>query len=278
MPDFIGQPDRSVDFDPRVWQRPDPTGETESLDPANLAPLATPAPIPEPCPPFDPGAPTATDQPTGTDQPESAPKPKNRTLITGLAAVVALIVVSGAGYLGGAGRNTENYNLDNRRIPSIPSRTPVQLVTLAAPDQIGTLTKAADQSVAVSMRQNMSAIGAEKPYATIYTDSTVPNSGIIVWGMSGSTIGINPQVQLEYFFDSSIASRIGATAGPRTAVAPGPTGGTAQCESLIGTGIALTLCAWTGSGAALGFYFNIITLRESAALVHTMLPAIVTRS
>jgi len=148
-------------------------------------------------------------------------------------------------------------------------------VTFAAPDKIGNYKKAADDATANQMKTQMEAAGLSDPYTAVYEDTS--GQRVVIWGGAGSIFSGSPDTQLNAFFTSA-AKSLNGTLGPKVAADSGSLGGKAQCSKVSGTGANLSLCAWSGSNALLGFIFTAIAPEKAATNVKTILPAVVVKS
>jgi hypothetical protein len=151
-------------------------------------------------------------------------------------------------------------------------------VTLNTPDRIGNLRKMGDQSQVAPMRDQMRSAGMDDPYAVMYEDTTSPGRTAIVWGGTGKAFGGSGEQQLNAFFGSAGRNLGGGSLGERVAADPGPTGGKAECAKVSGLGVTMTMCAWAGPQALLGFIFTGLTPDKSGPQLRAMLSAIVVKS
>jgi hypothetical protein len=145
---------------------------------------------------------------------------------------------------------------------------------VAAPAQIGVLSRLEDQSPVDQFRAEVAQRGVQEPFAVIYTDPA--SESAIAWGGVGTPYGTGtPASRLDAFFVTASRNVGGGTAGPRTSVDAGALGGTAQCASVDGVGISMVVCGWTGDYALMGFEFSAGTLDQDMTLTQSMLAAIV---
>jgi hypothetical protein len=152
-------------------------------------------------------------------------------------------------------------------------------VTLAAPDRIGSLRKAADQSQANTIKQRMTTSGVESPYAVMYEDTAAAGRTVTAWGGTGRAFALGgPDKQLDAFFGSAGSELGGGTLGARSNVEAGAVGGKAQCAPVNGLGITMSMCAWAGTDALLGFIFTGTAPAKSAETLRAMLGVIVVKS
>jgi len=144
----------------------------------------------------------------------------------------------------------------------------------ASPPQIGTWSKLDDQSPVEQFRTEVAQGGVQQPYAVIYTDPA--STSAIAWGGVGTPyVKGSPDSRLSAFFATASRNVGGGSAGPRIDVDPGALGGKAQCASVLGVGISMVVCGWTGDGALMGFEFSAGTLEQNQPQMKSMLAAIV---
>ncbi len=213
-----------------------------------------------------------------------APRRSRAPLIAGIVGLVALLLVGAVTAtfvvlsLQDKKETRATANPSGSAAPS-PTPSPAGTVTFAAPDRIGALRKSADQSKVEPMRDLMRNAGMEQPFAVIYDDSAIKGRTAIVWGGTGTLLGISgSDKQLDAFFTAA-GKQLGAgNAGARTDVDPGTVGGKAQCTKAEGRGLTMALCAWSGAGGLLGFMFPGVAPDKGSEQVRAMLPAIVVKN
>jgi hypothetical protein len=204
--------------------------------------------------------------------PPQPPVKRRRTgLIVSLAvAAFALVACSGIAVIAvkfGAADKTLSLGAT-----STPTAKPA---TLKAPDTIGTLKKSSDQSQAQKLNSKLTNAGMENPFAAVYQDAKNPGRRVVIWGGSGGIFNVgNSQQQLDGFF-SSMGSQLAGT--KPVAVEVGAIGGVAECAKSGLSGLKLSICAWGGSSALLGFMFNGVEPEAAGAQMRTMLPSIVAK-
>lgn len=148
-------------------------------------------------------------------------------------------------------------------------------VSLTTPDQIGPLRKAADQSQATDLRNEMQQLG--QAVGLSYEDTAAPGRTITVWGglaPSGAPAP-DPKSEFDGIFGQISQQYSTDKLSPRIDVDPGPTGGKAQCVTINGEDDNQTLCAWVSGGAFLEFLFAGPGQDAAGTTVTSMLPAIV---
>jgi len=201
--------------------------------------------------------------------PPPPPVKKRRTgLVIGVVvAVFALVACSGIAVVAvrlGSGDKTGS--------PGATSTGKAKPVTLKAPATIGALKKSSDQSQAQKLNSAMSNAGFEDPFAAVYQDTKNPARRVVIWGGTGTVFSAGgAQKQLDSFF-SSAGSQVGG-AKP-AAVDAGPAGGKAECARSGLSGLKVSICAWVGDGALLGFIFNGVEPEAAGAQMRTILPSI----
>jgi hypothetical protein len=201
-----------------------------------------------------------------------------------VGAVVVAVALAGSGpKKNSAGAGASGTPVAGSGSPtsdqSTPSTAPTGDLsyTLNAPDQIGALKKAADQSEADSLKSSLQGANVGDAFAAEYQDTAAGNKPVIIWGATGGLFGIlDAQSQLDSFFSGVGKSVAGGTVGTPTAVDPGSVGGTAECASVTGH-VNATLCAWTSGDALVGAIFAGESLSQGGGQMHTVLPAVVTK-
>ncbi len=228
-----------------------------------------------PVPGHQPGHPGAQYQvPPYAGAPGGYPqRPRRRSgrLVIGLVIGLAVLLVGGV-----ATAVVLVGRIGHANHPTAAGSRASGAISFTAPARIGSLTRASDQSEVDPMRQAMRSAGIADPFAVVYEDSAAPGHSAIAWGGTGSAFGTAGSVaQLDAFFGSS-ARQIGTgTVGSRTDADPGAVGGTAQCAPVDGTGLSMSICAWAGNRALLGFIFTGLSVAQSGTQMRAMLPAIV---
>lgn len=238
--------------------------------PAPGAPPYYGAPQPYAAPPGAPGYPQAF--------PPPPPPKKSRTgLIIAIVAIVVLVLCGGLVAVGIAVYNARD-DIGGTTSPtgSAPVTAPAAGVSLEAPNQIGDLKKSADQSRADTLRSTLTNGGIEEPFAVVYEDTAQAGRQVIVWGGTGPIFGTGSrQAQLNGFFSSAGAQLSGGTISDRAPVSAGSVGGLAECEKVSGMGVAMSLCAWIGEDALVGFILTGYSPAEAGEAVPEILSAIV---
>src|SRR6266545_4519149 len=108
------------------------------------------------------------------------------------------------------------------------------------------------------------------------TTTSSPGRTAMVWGGTGKAFGAGgSERQLDAFFTSAGKNLGGGSLGQRVATDPGSVGGKAECAKVNGLGVTMTMCAWAGNQALLGFIFTGLTPDKSGPQVRAMLAAIV---
>lgn len=201
--------------------------------------------------------------------PLQPPVKKRRTgLIIGVvAAVVALVACSGITIA------AVKFGSDHKG--SSLGGTSTKPVSLTAPGTIGTLKKSSDQSQAERLNGAMTSAGLEHPFAAAYQDTKNSGHRVVIWGGTGSIFSAgSPEQELDSFF-TSVGNQLG-DAKPAT-VDAGAVGGKAECAKSGASGMRLSICAWVGSDALLGFIFNNVEPDAAGTQMRTILPSIVVK-
>jgi hypothetical protein len=157
-----------------------------------------------------------------------------------------------------------------------PAPPPAASVTLATPDRIGTLRKSSDQSKANTLKSGIASANLDQAIGVAYEDPAAKSHQMFVYGGVSPSIGLlPPETQLDGFFTAAEAQLGGGHLGARTDVSTGAVGGKAQCAKVDGTAATLSMCAWVGDDALLGFLFLGFTADKAKAQVPPALTAIV---
>jgi hypothetical protein len=227
----------------------------------------------------------------GYADPYGAPPPvKKRSrapLIIGIIVLVLLVVCGGVGALLLVANKSKTNNATpgtggtttstTGTAPTSAAPPPAAKISFTAPDRIGVLHKSSDQSRATSLKDSMSSAGIADPFAVMYDDTTAKGRLAIAWGGTGSAFGGDAQTQLDGFFSSAGANVGGGTVGTREDADPGAVGGSAQCAPVTGTGVTMSMCAWAGDNALLGFIISGLQPSQAKTRMKEMLQAIVVK-
>lgn len=150
---------------------------------------------------------------------------------------------------------------------------------MAAPEQIGSLKKAADQSDAQSTLQDMQSTGAEKPFAATYEDTANPDHSVILWGGTGTLFSARTAETIFGSFFKGVSGELdGDQLSTPANIATGNVGGTLRCASITGSEIAMTTCGWVGDGAMVGMLLIGKAQADASQLAPQILTAIVIKS
>jgi hypothetical protein len=205
--------------------------------------------------------------------PPQPPVKKRRTglIVSLVVAVVALVACSGIVAI------VLKFGSDDKTAsPGATSTgTAKTVTTLKAPATIGTLKKSSDQSRAQTLNSQLTKAGLENPFAAVYQDTKNASRQVVIWGGTGAIFSAGgAQAQLDSFFSSAGGQLGGAKPA---AVEAGAIGGKAECAKSGLSGAKISICAWAGTDALLGFIFNAVEPDAAAAQMRTMLPSIVTK-
>jgi hypothetical protein len=210
-------------------------------------------------------------QPVPVGYPPAPPVKKRRTglIVSLVVAVVALVACSGIVAI------VLKAGSDDKTASPGATATTAAKVTLKAPDTIGTLKKSSDQSRAKALNSQLTSAGLENPFAAVYQDTKNAAHAVVVWGGTGAIFSAGgAQAQLDSFFGSAGGQLGGAKP---VAVDAGAIGGRAECAKSGLSGAKISICAWVGSDALLGFLFNGVEADAAAAQMRTVLPSIVVK-
>lgn len=207
--------------------------------------------------------------PAGYPPPQPPVKKRRTGLIVGVVvAVVALLACSGIAVL------AIKLGSDNKTTSSggTSKTDTTKSFKLTAPATIGTLKKSSDQSQAQKMSSALTNAGLENPFAAVYQDTKNETHRVVIWGGTGAIFNAGgEQKQLDGFF-SSLGSQLDGT--KPAAADPGPIGGKAECAKSGLSGLKVSVCAWVGTGALLGFIFNGVEPGAAATQMRAILPSI----
>jgi hypothetical protein len=229
----------------------------------------------------------------GLITPAPAQKSGSRGLIIGLAvgAVALILLLCGVvtTVVGFAVNNDSDAPPRSGSATSTASASPsasgkpsatAAKITLVAPEQIGSLKKAANQASAAPMLEKMRNAGVEQPFAAVYEDTSTPGRRVLLWGGVGSMFSlIGNEAGLDSFFKGALGQFGDGTQSTPEEVPTGALGGTMRCSSLgEDAGIVMATCVWVGSGGLLGMTFPGVDQATGAQQAQTILPAVVTKS
>jgi hypothetical protein len=102
---------------------------------------------------------------------------------------------------------------------------------------------------------------------------------VVVWGGTGKVFKLGSNSALLDGFFASVGKAVGGgDVTGRTDADPGPVGGKAQCAKTSGTGLSMTICAWSGGGGLLGFMSPGTAVDKAGERMRSMLAAIVVKN
>lgn len=270
----------------------DPSSPTGPSADQPQAPTPTPD-APGTPPPATSYQPTADqpfpEQPTTVPQAPKATGP-SRGLIVGLiVGAVVLLLLCGVGAVAAvllAGDDdsssaSESNSPSNR--PSVTASAAAsaapQKIKLVAPDQLGPLRKAADQSEADPMRETMRTAGVEEPFAALYENAATPEQRVVLWGGTGEIFGMaGAEKNLASFFDSLQGQFEGGTLAPPVDVPTSSLDGKLRCTTVSGVGVTLSVCGWVGQGGLLGMIFAGLDQDKAVQQAQSILPLVAVKS
>ncbi|MBO3749851.1 hypothetical protein J5X84_27540 [Streptosporangiaceae bacterium NEAU-GS5] len=153
----------------------------------------------------------------------------------------------------------------------VKSDKPVAAGALSAPDEIGSLRKSADQTVATDLlKQIQGGTKATKMIAVSYEDGTDKSHTVLVYGGVGEVPPGSTDDQLKSMLGSG--TMVGSKVGEAQTVDPGAAGGAAKCAPIPSNdGLKYVNCGWINGKTALVMTFT----GFDAATPQTMVPAIV---
>ena len=216
---------------------------------------------------------------SGTVPPQPAGRSRAISLI-GAAAGAALLVAGVAACGGGSSpaKNSSDSSSNSGGSSSVP--TPATTPgPLTEPDQIATLQKTADQSVAKDLLRSMQATakGAQISAVT-YVDSSDKTRSVLVYGGDNLPgLAGAPARKIKVMLKSGV--RVGVGVGTRLGhellVPAGSAGGMARCAPLITPGAALksVTCGWIHGKSVLVMSFGGFDAKSAKSLVPQIIAA-----
>jgi hypothetical protein len=148
--------------------------------------------------------------------------------------------------------------------------------SLSTPDQIASLQKAADQTVAKKLlKQIKVAAGNAKLAAVSYEDSAHKSRTVLIYGGVGIPVPPgNPGAQLKSMLKSG--TQTGVKVGQAATVDAGSAGGMAQCAPVPSSGGSKFVnCGWINGKDALVMSFDGFSKHKAQALVPQIIAAMV---
>jgi len=211
------------------------------------------------------------------------PRPAGRSRavsLIGAFAGAALLVAGVAACGGGSSPAKKSEGATSttggtRSVPT-PETTPGPLTE---PDQIASLQKAADQSVATDLLHSMqsTAKGADISAVT-YVDSSDQTHGVLIYGGENLPVVAGPPAkQIKAMLRSGSRVGVGSKFGHEAKVPVGSAGGMAECAPLINPGsqIHVVTCGWIHGKSTLVMSFGGFSPKTARSLVPQIIAAMV---
>jgi len=209
------------------------------------------------------------------------PAPRGRAVSLIGAAAGAALLVAGVAACGGGSSPAKNSsgssgNTGGTSSVPTPSTTPGPLTE---PDQIGTLQKSADQSVAIDLLHSMQATakGAQISAVT-YVDSSDKSHTVLIYGGDNMPVPAGkPARKIKAILTAGPRIGVSSKFGHQAKVPAGSAGGMAQCAPLINPGspIHVVTCGWIHGKSALVMSFGGFDPKSARSLVPQIIAAMV---
>jgi hypothetical protein len=209
--------------------------------------------------------------------------PRNRAgaLIGAIAG--ATLLAAGLAACGGGGSSPAKSSAGGGTSTTGGPAAPTPATTpgpLTEPDQIATLQKSADQTVARDLLHQIqkTAKGAQVSAAT-YVDSSDKTHTVLVYG--GTNLPVPPgsaNAQIKDMLGSGTAAGSGVKVGKSIPVKAGAAGGMAKCAPLLnpnGTASRFVTCGWINGKSALVMSFGGFNAKSAKSLVPQIIAAMV---
>ena len=213
---------------------------------------------------------------SGTVPPRAAGRSRAVSLIgavAGATLLVAGVAACGGGSSPAKSSSGSSSNSGGSSVPT-PATTPGPLTE---PDQIATLQKAADQSVANDLLHSMQATakGAQISAVT-YVDSSNKSQTVLIYGGDNLPgLAGAPAKKIKVMLKSGIRVGVGTRLGHELPVPAGSAGGMARCAPLISPGSAVksVTCGWTHGKSTLVMSFGGFDAKSAKLLVPQIIAA-----
>jgi hypothetical protein len=214
--------------------------------------------------------------PSGVVPPRPAGRSRAASLIgavAGATLLVAGVAACGGGSSPAKSSSGSSGNSGGSSVPT-PATTPGPL---SEPDQIATLQKAADQSVANDLLHSMQATakGAQISAVT-YVDSSNKTRTVLIYGGDNMPVPAGaPARKIKAVLKSGVRVGVGSRLGHELPVPAGSAGGMARCAPLITPGAALksVTCGWIHGKSVLVMSFGGFDAKSAKSLVPQIIAA-----
>jgi hypothetical protein len=216
-----------------------------------------------------------------TDSPSRAASRSRAVSLIG-AVAGATLLVAGVAACGGGSSPAKSTAGSGSSSSGGTSSVPAPATTpgpLSEPDQIATLQKAADQSVATDLLHSMQATakGAQISAVT-YVDSSDKAHTVLIYGGENLPVPAGPPAkQIKVMLTSGTRVGIGTKLGHELPVPAGSAGGVAKCAPLINPGSTLKFvtCGWVHGKSVLVMSFGGFDAKSAKSLVPQIIAAMV---
>lgn len=211
-----------------------------------------------------------------------SPRRSRAASLIGAVAGATLLVAGVAACGGGSSpakssAGSSNSNSGGTSSAPTPATTPGPLTE---PDQIATLQKATDQSVATDLLHSMQATakGAQISAVT-YVDSSNKTHTVLIYGGENMPVPAgSPAKKIKVMLRSGTRVGVGTKLGHYLPVPSGSAGGVAKCAPLLNPGSSLkaVTCGWIHGNSALVMSFGGFDAKSAKSLVPQIIAAMVT--
>ena len=208
------------------------------------------------------------------------PRPAGRSRAASLIGAVAgaTLLIAGVAACGGGSSPAKSSsgsssNSGGSSVPT-PATTPGPLTE---PDQIATLQKAADQSVANDLLHSMQATAKGAQISAVsYVDSSNRTQTVLIYGGDNLPgLAGAPAKKIKIMLKSGIRVGVGTKLGHVLPVPAGSAGGMARCAPLIspGAGVKSVTCGWAHGKSVLVMSFGGFDAKSAKSLVPQIIAA-----
>jgi hypothetical protein len=196
--------------------------------------------------------------------------------VAGATLLVAGVAACGGGSSPAKSSSGSSGNSGGTSSVPTPATTPGPLTE---PDQIATLQKSADQSVATDLLHSMQATakGAQISAVT-YVDSSDKSHTVLIYGGENLPVPVGPPAkQIKVMLKSGTRVGVGTRLGHELPVSAGSAGGVAKCSPLINPGSTLKFvtCGWIHGKSVLVMSFGGFDAKSAKSLVPQIIAAMV---
>ena len=215
---------------------------------------------------------------------QSGTNPPRRSRAASLIGAVAgaTLLVAGVAACGGGSSPAKSSAGSGSSSSGGTSSVPTPATTpgpLTEPDQIATLQKSADQSVATDLLHSMQATakGAQISAVT-YVDSSNKAHTVLIYGGENLPVPAGPPAkQIKVMLTSGTRVGVGTKLGRELAVPAGSAGGMAKCAPLLNPGSTLKFvtCGWVHGKSVLVMSFGGFDAKSAKSLVPQIIAAMV---